>query len=141
VFRNLQIRSKLLAIVAVPLLALVVFASVQVVSSVRSRADADRLNRATQFASNLTALVDALQRERAISRGYVASGRRANYEVMATDRLLVDTALRSFQRDLRSLDVDGFSGQFRRDVGTASASLGDLAGFRSRVESEPVITL
>lgn len=60
---------------------------------------------------------------------------------MAADRLLVDTALRSFQRDLRSLDVDGFSGQFRRDVGTASASLGDLAGFRSRVESEPVTTL
>lgn len=74
-FGNLQIRSKLLAIVAVPLLALVAFASVQVVSSVRSRAHADRLNRATQLASNLTALVDALQRERAISRGYMASAR------------------------------------------------------------------
>jgi HAMP domain-containing protein len=111
------------------------------VSSVRSRVDADRLNRATQFASNLTALVDALQRERAISRGYVASAKRANHGAMTADRVLVDTALQSFQRDLRSLDAGGFSGQFRRDVGTASASLGDLAGFRSRVETEPVTTL
>ncbi|HZD68627.1 MAG TPA: nitrate- and nitrite sensing domain-containing protein, partial [Actinomycetes bacterium] len=122
-FRNLQIRSKLLAIVVVPLLALVAFAGVQVVSSVRSRVEADRLNRATQFASSLTALVDSLQRERAISRGYVASGKRANFGTMIADRVLVNTALQSFQRNLRALRSRGFSAQFSRDLGAANASL------------------
>jgi Nitrate and nitrite sensing len=141
VFRNVQIRSKLLAIVAVPLLALMVFATVQAVSSVRSRVEADRLNRATQFASSLTALVDALQRERAISRGYVAGGKRANDGTMIADRVLVDTALQSFQENLRSLEERGFSAQFRRDVQSASASLRGLTGFRSRMESQPLNSL
>ena len=140
-FRNLQIRSKLLAIVVVPLLALVVFASAQVVSSVRSRVEADRLNRATQFASSLTALVDSLQRERAISGGYVASGKRANFGTMIADRVLVNTALQSFQRNLRLLDSSGFSAQFSRDLGTANASLRDLTDFRSRMETQPLSSL
>jgi Nitrate and nitrite sensing len=141
VFRNVQIRSKLLAIVLVPLLALVVFATVQVVSSVQSRIEADRLNRATRFASSLTALVDALQRERAISRGYVASAKSANYGTMIAGRVLVDTALQSFQKNLRSLDTSGFSAQFRGDLQTASATLGDLTGLRSRMESQPLTSL
>jgi signal transduction histidine kinase len=141
VFRNVQIRSKLLAIVVMPLLALVVFATVQVVSSVQSRVGADRLNRATQFASSLTALVDALQRERAISHGYVASARRENYGTMIADRVLVDTALQSFQKNLRWLKPNGFSARFRRDVGTVNASLRDLTDFRSRMETQPVTTL
>ncbi len=140
-FRNVQIRSKLLAIVLVPLLALVVFATVQVVSSVQSRIEADRLNRATRFASSLTSLVDALQRERAISRGYVASAKSANDGTMIADRVLVDTALQSFQKNLRSLDTGGFSAQFRGDVRTASATLGDLTSFRSRMESQPLTSL
>src|SRR6266496_84669 len=141
VFRNVQIRSKLLAIVVVPLLALMVFATVQVVSSVQSRVEADRLNRATQFASSLTALIDALQRERAISRGYVASAKQANYGTMIADRVLVNTALQSLQRSLRSLDTAGFSARFRGDVATANSSLGDLTSFRSRMEGQPVGTL
>jgi signal transduction histidine kinase len=138
VLGNVQIRSKLLSVVIVPLLALVVFATVQVVSSERSRVEADRLNRATQFASSLTALVDALQRERAISRGYVASARRANFGTMMANRALVDSALLSFRRNLRSLDTHRFSDRFRRDVRAASDTFSDLADFRSRMESQPL---
>ena len=59
-FRNLQIRSKLVAIVLIPLLALMAFATAHAVSSVRPRVEAERLNRATEFAETLTALVGAI---------------------------------------------------------------------------------
>ena len=137
-FRNLQIRSKLVAIVVVPLLALMIFATVQAVSSVRTRVEAERLNRATQFAASLTALVDALQRERAISSGFIASGRRANYGTMIADRVLVNSALQSFQKSARAVDTAGFSTQFRGDLETANASLADLAGFRAEMESDGI---
>jgi hypothetical protein len=137
-FRNLQIRSKLVAIVVVPLLALMIFATVQAVSSVRTRVEAERLNRATQFAASLTALVDALQRERAISSGFIASGRRANYGTMIADRVLVNSALQSFQKSARWVDTAGFSTQFRGDLETANASLADLAGFRAEIESDEI---
>jgi signal transduction histidine kinase len=137
-FRNLQIRSKLVAILVVPLLALMVFATVQAVSSVRTRVEAERLNRATQFAARLTALVDALQRERAISSGYVASGGRANHGTMITDRILVNAALQSFRKGIRRLDTDVFSAQFRSHLATANASLGDLSGLRAAMDSQRV---
>ena len=140
-FRNLQIRSKLVAILVLPLVALTVFATVQVVSSVKSRVEADRLNRATQFAAGLTSLVDALQRERAISSGYVASGKRANYGTMIADRVLVNTAVQSFQKSIGSLDAGGFTPQFRRDLATARGLLDQLTSFRARMESQPVNVL
>lgn len=85
-FRNLQIRSKLVAILVLPLLALTVLASSQVLASVSRRVEADRLNRVTQLASGLTVLVDALQRERASSSGYAASGKHAGHRTMAAAR-------------------------------------------------------
>src|SRR6266496_5110685 len=74
-FRNLQIRSKLGAILVLPLVALIVFASLQVGSSISRRAEANRTNLLTGLANRLTALTDALQQERATSTGYVASGK------------------------------------------------------------------
>jgi hypothetical protein len=118
-----------------------VFAAVPVVSSIGGRLEAERLNRATQFASSMTALVDGLQRERTISRGYVASGKAADYGTMIADRVLVSTALQSFQRDRRLLDDNGLSARLRRDVDAASAKLGDLTAFRSRMETQPITSL
>jgi signal transduction histidine kinase len=137
-FRNLQIRSKLVAIVLIPLLALMAFATAHAVSSVRPRVEAERLNRATEFAETLTALVDALQRERAISSGFIGSARRTSYGTMITDRLVVNSALQSFDKSVRSLDTAGFSAQFRGDLTTASASLGELNGFRAEIESQSI---
>src|SRR6266545_3188230 len=74
-FRNLQIRSKLGAILVLPLVALIVFASLQVGSSISRRAEANRTNLLTGLANRLTALTDSLQQERATSTGYVASGK------------------------------------------------------------------
>jgi signal transduction histidine kinase len=140
VFRNLQIRSKLVAILVLPLLALTVLATSQVLTSVSRRVEADRLNRATQVASGLTALVDALQRERASSSGYVASGKRADPGTMAADRALADTALQSFRRSVRALDSGGFSSQLRRDLAAATRRLDQLTGLRGTIDHRPVET-
>jgi HAMP domain-containing protein/anti-sigma regulatory factor (Ser/Thr protein kinase) len=137
-FRNLQIRSKLVAIVLIPLLAVMAFAAAHAVSSVRTGVEAERLNRATQFAATLTALVDALQRERAISSGFIASERRTSYGTMVTERLVVNSALQSFDKSVRSLDTAGFSAQFRGDLATAKVSLAQLNGFRSQIESQTI---
>src|SRR6266511_2759289 len=88
-FRNLQIRSKLGAILVLPLAALIVFASLQVGSSISRRVEANRTNRLTGLAVRLTALTDSLQQERATSTGYVASNKgkfRADMMRGRTDR-------------------------------------------------------
>ena len=136
--RKVQVRSKLRVILAVPLLALVALATVQAVSSVGNRLEAERLNRAIRFASGTTALVDWLQRERASSSGYVASGRSADKTPMVAARVLVDSALHSFQRERKLLAGGGISARLRGDAGAAATGLDGLADFRSKLETQPL---
>jgi hypothetical protein len=140
VFRNAQLRSRLLAILTVPLVALVGLATAQVVSSVGDLVEAERLDRPAELALSITTLVDGLQRERAVSRGHVAGGKQAIGGTMLADRALSDTALQSFQRDRRLLDGPGLSARLRRDLDAASAKLDDLTDFRSKIGTQPVTT-
>jgi anti-sigma regulatory factor (Ser/Thr protein kinase) len=141
VFRNAQIHSTLLAILTVLLLVLLGLATAQMASSAGNLVEAERLRRPSQFASSVTALLDGLQRERAVSRGYVAGGKQAVGGTMLADRALSDAALRSFQRDRWLLDGRDVSAKLARDVDTAVAKLGDLTSFRSKIETQPVTTV
>ena len=137
VLRNVRIRSKLLVILAVPLLALVALATVQAVSSLGDRVEAERLSRVTRLASSATALVDGLQRERTVSAGFAAGGGKADKTTMVADRVLVDTALQSFGRERRQLTGGGVPARLRADAGVAATGLEELPGFRSKLESQP----
>jgi hypothetical protein len=95
--QNLQIRSKLAALLILPLVALTVFASTQVVTAVRNSADAGRVNAVSHFSEDLVNLADALQRERALTMGFVASQRTANYGTMISDRVLVNEQRQTFE--------------------------------------------
>ena len=73
--RNMQIRSKLIAILLTPLIALTVLAFLGIGSSIGRGVQADRVAQETTFAVNLSQLVHELQRERDRSVGWVASDR------------------------------------------------------------------
>jgi len=77
--RNMQIRSKLIAVLVVPLVALTVLAAIGIGSNVSRGVQADRVNDQTAFAVSLSTLVHGLQQERDLSAGWVGSGRDAGY--------------------------------------------------------------
>jgi HAMP domain-containing protein len=136
--RNLQIRSKLVAILILPLLALAVLASSLAVSRISASTSADRLARITQFgASSLTDLVDALQRERAVTNGYVASGHKRNFGTMIADRVLVNEAGHALDTSVRQVDLADYPPALRADLASARSQLARLlapGGQRSRLE-------
>jgi HAMP domain-containing protein len=136
--QNLQIRSKLVAILVLPLLALAVLASSLAVSRISASASADRLARITQFgASSLTDLVDALQRERAVTNGYVASGHKRNFGTMIADRVLVNEAGHALDTSVRQVDLGDYPPALRADLASARSQLARLlapGGQRSRLE-------
>src|SRR5919197_5064549 len=137
--RNLRIRSKLVAILVLPLLALAVLASNQAVSRISTRLDADRLARITQFgAVSITDLVDALQRERAVTNWYVASGHRRNFGTMIADRVLVNEAAHALEASVRQVNLRDYSPQLQADLASARQQLGELiatGGQRARLEN------
>lgn len=133
-FGNLQMRTKLKTILVLPLLVVMLFAAAQVMVGASGHVRADRIGRAAQLASRLTALVDALQRERISSSGYLAGDERAGRETVLAGRALTDGALQSFRRGLPALDTGGFSGGLRRDLAAATRRLDRLSALRAGVE-------
>src|SRR6266540_7568879 len=127
--KNLQIRSKLLAILA----------SDQAISRISASVSADRLARITQFgAVSLTDLVDALQRERAVTNWYVAGGHRRNFGTMIADRVLVNEAAHALEASVRQVDLSNYSVPLQADLTSTRRQLGDLiapGGQRARLET------
>ncbi len=137
--QNLQIRSKLVALLILPLLALTAFASSQVVTTVRNSAEAGRVAAVSHFAEDLVNLADALQRERALTMGYVASKRTANYGTMISDRVLVNEQRQTFEAHVAKIDLEEYSPLFRSNLRLVSGLLKQLFDTqRSRFENEPV---
>jgi hypothetical protein len=138
--KNLQIRSKLVAILVLPLLALAVLASNQAVSRISASVSADRLARITQFgAVSLTDLADALQRERAVTNWYVASGHRRNFGTMIADRVLVNEAAHALEASVRQVDLRDYSPRLQADLASARQQLSELitaGGQRARLETD-----
>ena len=102
--RNMSIRSKLIAILVTPLIALTVLAFLGIGSNVTRGVQADRVDRQTAFAVNLSQLVHELQRERDLSAGWIASDR--GYGSVVAQRVAVNQALADFRADAAGLDFE-----------------------------------
>src|ERR671931_175023 len=137
--QNLQIRTKLAALLILPLVALTVFASTQVVTAVRNSADAGRVNAVSHFSEDLVHLADALQRECALTMGYVASNRTAYYGTMISDRVLVNEQRQTFEAHIVDINLREYSTRFRRNLNAVSVGLKRLFETeRARFENQRV---
>jgi Nitrate and nitrite sensing/HAMP domain len=137
-FRNLEIRWKLAALLVLPLVGLIVFASSQVHASASRQRQADRLNRLSALAVDVSGLTDALQQERATSSGYIASGRRRYQSKMSADRGQADRADRSLRSRVGMLPLEDYSPRLQRDLNDAVRRLGELQGWRRLMETSPL---
>ncbi|HEV8649367.1 MAG TPA: nitrate- and nitrite sensing domain-containing protein [Actinomycetes bacterium] len=129
---NLPIRSKLIAVLVVPMLVLTVLTLIQIRSILKAGDQADRVNRLTGFAVELSAFVHELQRERGLSAGYVAAG--AGYGGMIAQRVWVTQELRDFTADAAALDLDGFDSRLRQRLQAAKAELAKLGTQRQAID-------
>ena len=137
--RNMQIRSKLIAVLVIPLVALTVLAALGIAANVSRGVQADRVNDQTAFAISLSTLVHELQRERDRSAGWVGSGRDAGYGGVVSQRVAVNEALATFRRGVQDLGDEGSA--FRQRVDAAVDSLNQLDQQRSQIENDPGTTV
>jgi hypothetical protein len=137
--RNMQIRSKLIAVLVIPLVALTVLAALGIGANVARGVQADRVNDQTAFAVSLSTLVHELQRERDLSAGWVGSGRDAGYGGVVAQQVAVDQALRTFRRDVENLGNEGSA--FRERVDEAVSELNQLGEQRGQIENNADTTV
>jgi HAMP domain-containing protein len=135
--RNMQIRSKLIAVLVIPLVGLTVLAAIGIGASVARGVQADRVNDQAVFAVSLSELVHELQRERDLSAGWVGSGRDAGYGAVVSQRVAVNQALQTFRNDVENLDPDTEGSAFRRRVDSALRRFDRINEERQRIEADP----
>jgi HAMP domain-containing protein len=131
--RNMQIRSKLIAILLTPLIALTVLAFLGIGGAIGRGVQADRVDQETTFAVNLSQLVHELQRERDLSAGWVASDR--GYGSVVAQRVAVNQALTDFRADAAGLEFEREDSPFREHVQLALGALDGLNDERLRIEN------
>ncbi|WP_256804671.1 nitrate- and nitrite sensing domain-containing protein, partial [Frankia sp. ACN10a] len=71
---NWRVRTKLIAILAVPVIAILVYSSIEASTVLTSTRDVNRISDLTEIGRSASTLAHALQTERTYSTGFVASG-------------------------------------------------------------------
>jgi HAMP domain-containing protein len=139
--RNMSIRSKLIAILLTPLVALTVLASLGIGASVARGVQANRVKDETTFAVGVADLVHELQGERDLSAGYVGSGRQNGYGEMIDQRVRVNQALASFRNQVKDLGLDRDDAGLQTAVNGALAKLGQLGTQRQQIADDSSVTV
>ncbi|AEH08045.1 MULTISPECIES: sensor histidine kinase [Protofrankia] len=101
--QNWPIRSKLVAILILPLVALAVFSALQVRADLESVDTSNRVRDLAAFSTKVNDLIDALQQERYASSAVVGSQFREGVEEMQARRGPTDTAVTIYQREATRL--------------------------------------
>ena len=93
--RHLSIKVQILALVAIPIIALVCFIFVQLSQTLHSISSAEILKEQIRISEQLSALVHEMQKERGMSAGFLASRGKKFASELQAQRLLTDKAYKN----------------------------------------------
>jgi signal transduction histidine kinase len=119
VFRDLSVRTKLIAVLALPVSVMLLLVALQLESSISDDRRSDRLRGITGVSANGLALVHQLQRERDLSVPAVASGRTGEVVQLQRQRGAVDGAVQRFRDSLADLDRQVYRPALQQQLGEA----------------------
>jgi signal transduction histidine kinase len=132
-FRNWRVRAKIVAILLIPLLAVVALSGVRLSQVLGDMRDSARAEQVAAMAEKATALAHELQAERDLSGAYLGGKRGFGGDELRTQRGNVDKAVRDYNEAERSLDGD--VGQVTSDMlGTLRKDIKEIGGVREAVD-------
>ena len=135
--RNAQIRSKVIAILALPLAGLIALAAAGTGTTLARGAEARRVNDLAQLAVRGNTLVHELQAERTLSSGWLSA--RADQAAvprdgMVTQRVVVDRTVAALRDFAAGLDTSGYDPKLRQALDRALEEVDGLAGHRRTID-------
>ncbi|MEU3274660.1 nitrate- and nitrite sensing domain-containing protein [Saccharomonospora sp. NPDC006951] len=104
--RNWRLRTRLLAVLLIPMLAVVVLVGLRVRSDLQRAGDFTEGARAARVDTVAANVVHELQRERDLTVRYVAEGRQDGLEELRDQQERADAAIGSFEREFVELEPD-----------------------------------
>lgn len=131
---NLTIRQKLLLIIAVPVLALLVYAGQTVVLHVGIIGSTSEMEEMSQYSESMAALIHESQKERGATGGYLGSKGESFGDTLKQQRLLLDEKIAAYQALKDDIDPKSLPEYFSKTLSAFDERLGLLAGLRQQVD-------
>jgi HAMP domain-containing protein len=135
--RHAPIRSKVVAILTLPLVGLIVLAAVGIGTTFARGAEAGRRNDLAQLAVRGNTLVHELQAERTLSSDWVAArpSQAVPRDGMLAQRLVVDRTASALEQFVGRLDTDAYDPRVRQTLDRALEELRELQADRELIDS------
>ncbi|MFF7638207.1 nitrate- and nitrite sensing domain-containing protein [Kitasatospora sp. NPDC008050] len=120
--RNWRIRTRLIALLLLPVVVALVLGGLRISSSTASSKQLAQMTNLSDLAAKATALADALQEERDVSAGPLTTDPTQQYDVVNNARATTDTAIKAYNTRADSFDGMDLSGgdslllQVRKDM-------------------------
>ena len=128
-FSNLRVRSRLIILIVIPTAVALAFGGLRISESVTSALAYQRIEKLAQTGGATTSLVHALQAERDLTAGYVASDRKQHQAGLKNLYAKTDNAVAKF-RGLASQISGAYGTTTRQHANVALSRLDDLAPLR-----------
>ena len=133
--QNLPVRTKLMAILALPVLVMALLIVARVGGNVADSQRLDRLADITRVSNAAHALIHDLQRERDLSTAQAAGSRIFDPAALAEQRGRVDASRRAFDAEVAGLELESTSPGLREQLTVVQRRLGgDLGIERAAVD-------
>jgi signal transduction histidine kinase len=135
--RYAPIRSKVVAILTLPLVGLIALAAVGIGTTLARGAEAGRRNDLAQLAVRGNTLVHELQAERMLSGDWVAASpsQAVPRDGMLAQRVVVDRTASAFEQVVDRLDTDAYDPRVRQALDRALGELRELHADREVIDT------
>ncbi|WP_322778067.1 sensor histidine kinase [Frankia sp. Cas4] len=137
--QNWPIRSKLVAILILPLVALTIFSAIQVRTNLASVSASDRIRTLAGFSVKVNDLIDTVQQERFATTAYVGSGYRNRADDAVATRTKVDPAIETYRAALAALPA-GATEDLRVALDTIAGQIAGLGPQRKLIDTREAQT-
>jgi methyl-accepting chemotaxis protein len=135
IINNMKINMKLGLILGLPLIGMLILATLSVSLQLDNIHRYAMLESATQLSVNISALVHEMQKERGASAGYIGSGGAKFSTILSEQRRQTDQALNALRQTLKDFDFSSLTREGADGVKAYLRSLEDIGNKRSMVKS------
>ncbi|MFY0990059.1 nitrate- and nitrite sensing domain-containing protein [Halomonas sp. C05BenzN] len=137
-FRRIPVRSQVLLLLALPMLALLGLASTEVANRWKLANDMASLDELVVLSTRSGEVIHHLQRERGASAVFLGSGGAQGHDTLVEQRRLTDAARQELGSLLASFEAERFGADFEAELAGALASIGRLDEMRNAVDREGI---
>jgi methyl-accepting chemotaxis protein len=138
--KNISIKSKLIVLIIIPVIALIILSSMLALQSYNKSTEMDKLYNAVEISTNITALVHETQKERGATAGYLGSGGTKFINKLSLQHNLTDERINILKDKLSSFDIVKYSKKYQNKINQAINSLEQINDIRRKVSALNIST-